>query len=405
MNDDFTACGMYVFCGSQSIAHLNCGWNVKEILEMTEDMTEYNAYHFKKNYPNIPIYKPSEWSQNSFLNTLKGKQYKLLYANNPCSGLSSINKNANVNQPINNRFFEVFNVIDKIEPESFLIENAPTLVTIGTPILHKMVDLLSNKYKFTIIRDMAGNHGVAMKRLRTMIIGWNKKSFNNRIPLIHMNIEPKVALKDVLGTIDNNALNADDENYNLFNNVSELYKNIPYGKTILYECCKEFDTIKDKLTSTQLKSVTTLKNKLDNNLHGWDKSPFKPDPNKQAPSITSLTRLIHPIENRNLYIREYARIMGYPDDFKFYEKSNDEDSCKCSSIQCIAQGVPVKFIEWISKEIKRCFENNYKIIGEENIDVVFQQHTYKRCFKFTKDEFFNTSILNNVNKDYIPLNQ
>ncbi len=399
-NDKLNACGMYIFCGSQSIAHLNNGWNVDNILEMTEDMTEQNAFHFEKNYPNIPIYKPSEWSQNSFLDILKQKQYKLLFANNPCSGLSSINKNANVNQPVNNRFFEVFNVINKIEPETFLIENAPTLVTIGTPILHRMVELLSDKYKFTIIRDMAGNHGVAMKRLRTMIIGWNKKSFNNQIPLIHMNFESKVALKDVIGTIDETTLNANDEHYTIFDNVQRLYKDIPYGGTILSECCKQFDNIKDTLTHSQLKSVTTLKNKLDNHLHGWDKSPFKPDPNKQAPSLTSLTRLIHPFENRNMYIREYARIMGYPDNFEFYQ-----DECKCSTIQCIAQGVPVKFIDWISREIKTCLTDNYEIIGGDNIDVVFQQHTHKRCFVFTKDEFNNTPILNNVDKNSIPLNK
>lgn len=395
-----TALGLYIFCGSQTIGHLNAGWNVNKILEMTEDMTENNAYPFIQNYPNIPVYKPSQWSQDSFLDTLKQHQYKLLFANNPCSGLSSINKNANVNQPINNRFFEVFNVIDKIEPETFLIENAPTLVTIGTPILHKMIEILSSKYKFTIIRDMAGNHGVAMKRLRTMIIGWNKEIFNNKIPLINMNLQQKVSLKEVLGTINVNTLNANDENYNQFNNVSNLYKNIPYNKTILYECCKEFDSIKDKLTPIQLKAVTTLKNKLDNNLHGWDKSPFKPHPDKCSPSITSLTRLIHPIENRNMYIREYARIMGYPDNFKFYP-----NECKCSSIQCIAQGVPVKFIEWISKEIKRCLENDYDIIGEDNIDVIFQQHTHKRYFKFTKDEFLNVSNLNNTIKESIPLNK
>ena len=49
MKSNLNACGMYIFGGSQSIAHMNVGWNIDMILEMTEDMMENNAYHFEKN--------------------------------------------------------------------------------------------------------------------------------------------------------------------------------------------------------------------------------------------------------------------------------------------------------------------------------------------------------------------
>lgn len=398
VNSNLKAIGLYIFGGSQTIGHLNVGWHINDILEMTEDMTEYNAYHFTKNYPNINIRKPSEWSQNDFLDTLKENKYKLLFANNPCSGLSSINKNAKVDQPINSRFFEVFNVINHIEPETFLIENAPTLVTIGTPILQQMIKLLSSKYKFTIIRDMAGNHGVAMRRMRTFVIGWKKDIFNNRIPLINMNLEDKKTMLNVIGEINDNTLNATDDNYNIYDNIKYLYPLIEYNSTILRTCCRHFNNIKDKLTKSQLTAVNTMLEKERTNSNAWDKSPFKPGLDKQSPSLTSLTRLIHPVENRNLYIREYARIMGYPDDFEFYP-----NECKCPTIQCIAQGVPVKFIEYISKEIKRCLENDYNYIEDENIDVVYQHHTQKRYFKFTKNEFYDLHKLNDVNENFIKL--
>ena len=397
-NYDLNAIGMYIFGGSQSIGHMNVGWNIDTILEMTEDMMENNAYHFTKNYPSINMLKPSEWSQNDFLDTLKEKQYSLLYANNPCSGLSSINKNANINQPVNNKFFEVFDVINHIEPKTFLIENAPTTVTIGTPILQKMTQLLGSKYKFTIIRDMAGNHGVAMKRMRTFIIGWKKDAFNNKIPLINMNIEPKKTMMDVIGTIDENTLNATDDNFTLFDNIKELYPLIEYNSTILRTCCKYYDEIKDKLNKNQKTAVHTMMEKEKNNGRSWDKSPYKPGLDKQSPSLTSLTRLIHPIENRNLYIREYARIMGYPDDFKFYP-----DECKCPTNQCIAQGVPVNFIKYISKEIKRCLENDFEYIKDETIDVVYQHHIQKKYYKFTFEEFNLLDKLNDVNENYIKL--
>ena len=101
------ACGAYIFGGSQSLGHLQCGFKINTILEMTEDMIENNSYHFVKNYKDsIKVYRPSEWNNESFLNNLYKEKYDLFFANNPCSGLSTINKNANINQPVNNRFFE-----------------------------------------------------------------------------------------------------------------------------------------------------------------------------------------------------------------------------------------------------------------------------------------------------------
>mgnify|MGYP003301826923 CR=1 FL=1 len=65
--------------------------------------------------------------------------------------------------------------------------------------------------------------------------------------------------------------------------------------------------------------------------------------------------------------------MGYPDDFIFYP-----NECKCSTIQCLAQGVPVNFIKYISKEISdlsdyekikdNLVEEFLKLKDEYNID-------------------------------------
>ena len=386
----FKSIGMFIFGGSQTCGYLNTGWNVDKVLEMTEDMLENNSYHFIKNYPNIPVLKPSEWTQNDFLRILKNEQYDLLYTNNPCSGLSSINKNANVNQPINNKFFEVFNVINYIKPKTFLIENAPTLVTIGTPILKEMVNKLNKDYKFTIIRDLAGNHGVAMQRMRTLVIGWNREYFNNKLPIVNMNIQPITTVKDVLGEITEITKNNEYDSNRKFTNLIKFYSLISPNNTVLKMCCDNYNLVKNDLNKHQLKSVTTMIEKQKINGHSWDKSPFRLSLDKRAPSLTSLSQFIHPIENRDLYIREYARIMGYPEDFIFYP-----NECKCSTIQCIAQGVPVKFIEYISKEIKDKFENNYQYIEDDTIDIVYQVHTHKKYFKFKSLDFL--SIYNNLN--------
>lgn len=132
-------------------------------------MDETNAFHFVRNY-DIPIIKPSQWNNDEYLLSLKNK-YDLLFANPPCSGLSAINRNASADNDINKHIYEVANTINIIEPKTFLIENAPTLITKGAPILKDIQRILSNKYRVTVITDLAGNHNVPMFRKRTLVVG------------------------------------------------------------------------------------------------------------------------------------------------------------------------------------------------------------------------------------------
>ena len=176
------ALGMYIFGGSQTIGWLSAGFDINTIFEMTEGMRQNNAYHFVKNYPNISVLLPSEW-QASYNNYSPD----VLFGNPPCSGLSSINRTANVNNEINNHIFEVVDMALKLKPKVFFIENAPTLTKLGLPILQEISKRVKSEYKLTIINDMAKNHGVAMTRRRTFVIGWNRKYFDNNIPKIYAN--------------------------------------------------------------------------------------------------------------------------------------------------------------------------------------------------------------------------
>jgi len=392
----FKSLGVFIFGGSQTIGHLQSGWTVDKILEMTDDMTDYNAHHFAKNYSNIKVIKPSQWQDNIYKAALRENKYDLFFANNPCSGLSRINKNPGTHQPINSKFYEVFDLINWIEPKTFLIENAPGLSTIGTAILHDMVNILDEKYLFTIIRDEAGNHNVPMKRPRTLLIGWNKKIFKG-IPLLQMNKQPMTKVGDVLQGLSNDSNNMEyDEKHHhrVYTDLIPYYDKVDTDMSILMSIVRDFDFWKDKISPTLLKRVQTIQNKLADNKGYWDKSPSRVNPNKRCGSITSITQYIHPTEHRDFYIREYARLMGYPDDFIFYP-----EECQCSSVQCIAQGVPVNFIKYISAEIKEALEGHRDILND--CDLIFQQHIREKYNKLTKNQFLLIDSLNeNKEKAY-----
>jgi len=397
------ACGLFIMGGSQTIAHLQTGFKVDRILELSEDIQYTNAYHFTQNYKDILIINPSMWNNELYLTNLNNNQYDLIFANNPCSGLSSINRKANVNQPINKKFNDVFHVVNITNPKTFLIENAPGLVTIGTPILHQMINLLSKKYRFTIIRDLAGNHGVPMKRMRTFIIGWNKEYFNG-VPILQMNHLPNVTIKNVF--IDNPIL-LDCYNYNeydtpdYYKGLQKYYYLVKPKQSIYYTLATIYDT-PEKIDELDIQpqhktAIKRIQANTQNNKGSWDKSPIRLDFNLHAQSLTSLSRFIHPIENRDCTIREYARIMGYPDSFRFYR-----NKCHVSCVQAIAQGVPVNFIRYISNEIKSALNDDRTQI--QDVDIIYQQHIAKIYTSFSVDEFQSVSNLNNDYKRFTTFN-
>lgn len=373
------ALGMYIFGGSQALGHMKAGWNVDRILEISDEMLEQNSYHFIRNYPDIPVVKLSEWNNNEYIESLKGK-YDLLFGNPPCSGLSSINRNANVNNDINKHIYEVADMVDRIEPKSFLIENAPTLIARGLPILKDISKKLSNKYRITIITDLAGNHNVPMFRKRTLVVGWNRNYFES-MPIINCIVNNDYTVGKALSGLTGDSPDMIKIDLNDKYDFSRFYSLVKPGDPVVKTLCENYESIKDKLSEDEKVLVLRTKEKYDKGGSVWDKSPLRLDLNGRAPSITSVNRYIHPTENRDIYVRECARLMGYPDSFKFYNGS------KVSTIQCVAQGVPVNFIEYISSEIMSQFKN--KVYYKEDCDIMYidQSSGIQKITTFSIDDF------------------
>lgn len=373
------ALGMYIFGGSQALGHMKAGWNVDRILEISDEMLEQNSYHFIRNYPDIPVVKLSEWNNNEYIESLKGK-YDLLFGNPPCSGLSSINRNASVNNDINKHIYEVADMIDRIEPKSFLIENAPTLIARGLPILKDISKKLSNKYRITIITDLAGNHNVPMFRKRTLVVGWNRNYFES-MPIINCVVNNDYTVGKALSGLTGDSPDMVKIDLNDKYDFSRFYSLVKPGDPVVKTLCENYESIKDKLSEDEKVLVLRTKEKYDKGGSVWDKSPLRLDINGRAPSITSVNRYIHPTENRDIYVRECARLMGYPDSFKFYNGS------KVSTIQCVAQGVPVNFIEYISSEIMSQFKN--KVYYKEDCDIMYidQSSGIQKITTFSIDDF------------------
>lgn len=131
------------------------------------------------------------------------------------------------------------------------------------------------------------------------------------------------------------------------------------------------------------KQISKLREKMLSGKGAFEKSPSRLKCESWAPSLASVIEFIHPVLDRPLYIREYADLMGYPSNFEFVEDS------KASYIQSIAQGVPVKFVEWAAKNI-------YDAL---NLNLQFEQEADNGS-KLDKD-FCSIKYMNICNKDRI----
>lgn len=396
MKKQFSAMGFYIFMGSATLGVENNGFDIKRILEISDDIKEANAASFIENRPNIPVVLPKEWRKKDYLESLE--EVDLLYSNCPCSGLSQLNRNAAVDNATNNHIYDLAETVKTIKPKVFLLENAPTLIGLGMPILQKVVNELKDDYKFTIIRDAGMNHEVCMQRLRTFVIGWRKDVFE-KVPILEMNKKEKLTMLDVIGKykniefgdIDAHVLDDGRED----KDVEHLYNIVEEGKSINVCLCEQWDEIIDELEEKKIKSLMGLKNKIDNGRRFFDKSHFKPKKDGLSPSMASTTKIIHPILNRPLTIREYMSIMGYPEDYKYIHSN-------IPPTQAIGQGVPVKFFEYISGQVKKSLNN--EINEFIDCDIVFQHHNAEKAQVYTLDEFMRLDKLEIVkDKEIIKL--
>lgn len=369
------AIGMYIFGGSNSIAVMQSGYKIDRVLEISEEIKETNSYHFVRNYPDIPIILPSEWQSEGYLDSLRNNNYDLFYANNPCSGLSAVNRLASLHNPTNHYFYDVIHAISRIKPKHFLMENAPRLTTIGIPILHELYDTLKHDYNILILNDYAGNHNVPMLRPRTVITGYRKDIYENLgTPLFEPDKQKQLNVFDTIGDLYNEPIDGStklnhienlDEYYKVF---KPMFKDMAQGQTLVKCVMKDIGKYKNIYPKSFAHQIYRSHDRVLNGEGIWDKSPTRLNEQKHFPSLTSLCVFIHPTQDRFLTIREYARIMGYPDDFEFYEGG------KLSYVQCMAQGVPVNFIKYILSQIDNVKQGKAKFI---KTNLLYQNNNYE----------------------------
>ncbi len=256
----------------------------------------------------------------------------LLTGGVPCQSFSQAGLRKGLDDARGNLMFKFIDILNLITPKLFMIENVKGLLTHNNGNTIKIIIDALNKndlYNITYKCLDASKYDVPQKRERVFIVGV-LKSLNCHFKFPEESKNKKV-LKDVLINVpQSNGLKYSEKKQNLFKSIPQggCWVNLPENLQ------KEY---------------------LGNSYYsGGGKRGILYRLSMEKPSLTLLctpsqkqTERCHPIEERPLTIREYARIQTFDDDYEFIGSIN-------SQYKQIGNAVPVELAKHIGASLLKC---------------------------------------------------
>lgn len=233
----------------------------------------------------------------------------LLTCGVPCQSFSQAGLRKGLDDPRGNLMIKFIEILNLIKPKIFMIENVKGLLTHSNgKTINIIIDMLNNDGLYNINYKCldASKYDVPQKRERVFIIGVLKTIVQ---PFEFPNeSSTKRVLKDVLYDVPQ----SDGTKYN--EEKIKLFKMIPQGGCWI--------NLPENLQKEYLK----------NSYHsGGGKRGILYRLSMEKPSLTLLctpsqkqTERCHPLEERPLTVREYARIQTFDDSYEFIGSLNSQ---------------------------------------------------------------------------------
>lgn len=247
-------------------------------------------------------------------------QVDLLTGGVPCQSFSQAGLRKGLDDPRGDLMMKFVEILNQVEPKLFMIENVKGLLTHDDGnTINKIIESLNKNNRYNISYQCldASKYNVPQKRERVFIVGV-LKSINR--PFEFPNESPtKKLLKDVLYNVPiSNGAKYNEEKIKLFKMIPQggCWVNLPENLQ------KEY---------------------LGNSYHsGGGKRGILYRLSMEKPSLTLLctpsqkqTERCHPLEERPLTMREYARVQTFDDSYEFIGSLN-------SQYKQIGNAVPVE---------------------------------------------------------------
>ena len=311
----------------------------------------------------------------------------------PCQGFSNKGKKLGLDDERNFLFLEYIDMVKRIKPELFIIENVKNLISCANGFfINQIVNTFKELGYFINYKILnAANFGVPQNRERAIIIG--SKTFSFDFDDLIKEEYGKVTVRDAISDLSYlQSGEGKDEALYTKDAESEYQKKLRNSENILYN---------HKATNHSAIAIKKLsmippegdKSNLPKELHGnqkfkttwsrleWDKLSPTIDTRFDTPSNGKNS---HPYLNRAITPREAARLQSFPDSYFFL--GNKTEICKQ-----IGNAVPPLLAKAIGKAIIRQINFFDKKIEGDNYTI----------FNGNADYVYNYLVNNNIQVDHI----
>jgi DNA (cytosine-5)-methyltransferase 1 len=331
------------FCagaGGLSSGLCQAGWTPLLLNDINKDCCKT----LEKNHPGVPVQccPMEDVNMDDYVDKIE-----LLASGVPCQSYSMAGNRGGLQDKRGNLMLTFIKIIRKVRPKMFLIENVKGLTNHDSGktfqyILNKLgkIGILPNglKFQYKISHKIlnAVNYGVSQKRERVFIVGTlytcdSEKSLDITTKSDFKFPEPRdkiIPLREILMDVPKSPCAKYSEI------KLELYKHIPQGGCWI--------NLPEKLQKSYLGNSFNSGGGKRGILHRL--SMDKPCLTLLCSPSQKQTERCHPLEDRPLSIREYARIQSFPDDYEFVGSMS-------SQYKQIGNAVPVNLAKHMGKAL------------------------------------------------------
>lgn len=314
-------------CGGLSSGLIKCGFTPIFLNDNNKDC----CLTLKENHKDVKIIHEDMTiiDYTPYINKID-----LLSGGCPCQSFSFSGKRKGLDDPRGDLLFKFIEIINLINPKTFLIENVKGLISHNKGETFKLIlNKLNENENYKIYHKCldASKYEVPQKRERLFIIGVNKKIERN-FEYPKENVNSKILMDVLFDVPHSQGAKYSKEKIELFKliNQGECWVNLPQDLQMKY-LGKSYYSKGGKRGILYRLSLN------------------KPSLTLLCSPSQKQTERCHPLEERPLTIREYARIQTFSDDYKFIGSIT-------SQYKQIGNAIPVELGKKIGEEIMKLFD-------------------------------------------------
>lgn len=346
---DYKIIDLFSGVGGLSLGFEQAGFEVAIANEYDRSIAE--AYIKNRNNPNMIVDDITKLPIKETFGKYKGK-ITVCIGGPPCQGYSQKGQRKTINDPRNFLFRYFVDVVREVEPEYFVMENVPNLLTSENGYFKNELIKLFGDLGYTVNAKVlcASDYGVPQNRHRAFIIGKRNASHPVEMPT---ESKSKTNIWDAISDLNylNSGEGQDVLKY-IYAPQSEYQRMLRTGSSQLYnhKATNHSKVALERLAMIPPKGGKEYlpKEHLTKSIYSgtWERM----DADDVSVTITtrfdtpSSGKFTHPYLDRAITVREAARIQSFPDTFHFY-------GTKTSQMKQVGNAVPPLLAKAVAEAI------------------------------------------------------